>query len=173
MSPGNPSILSAEIETAAKLAAKPTCCLPPKAQLTSVGAPHCEEGSAFARTWLLLLTEEQQGPQAVPPLAGILAEHTVKQHQGGARLGSENSLALAHERWEQGVPQMIQWVAGFPLSSCQKCLPGTWLRGSEYRGGWKANPSRATPVPFLPLCLCPLGCLCLECLSLPTCSAKP
>lgn len=49
-----------------------------------MGASRYEDEPVFALTWLLLLSEGQQGPQAMPPLVGILAEHKVKQDQGGA-----------------------------------------------------------------------------------------
>ena len=59
----------------------------PKAQLPPMGAYPYEDRAVFARTWLPLLSEGQQWLQAMPPLAGILAEHTAKQDQGGACLG--------------------------------------------------------------------------------------
>lgn len=158
-SPGNLFILSAELGTAellsrAKLATKPSCCprnpRPSCHQWEPRGVRRDERlywpGGHFCLT-------NSGGPRPCHLLREPWQSTQVKQDQGGAWLGPENPLAPAHGRWEQGVPQMIHWVACCPLSCCQKCLAGTWLGGREYRGGWKATPSG--PREFLSrLCAC-------------------
>lgn len=46
--------------------------------------------------------------------------------RGTAGIGSQKV-----GNWE---PLMTQHLAGFPLNSCQRCLPATWVRGKESTG---------------------------------------
>lgn len=78
----------------------------------------------FVLTWTLLYhMEGTGGPQAVPPLVEILAEHTSQTGPGGARLGPEELLALAHKRWETGRASDDSTSGWFPSEQLPKMPP--------------------------------------------------
>lgn len=87
----------AELCSRLKLAATSTCHLLPETGRHQ-GKPHVREKGPGP--WCHL--EGTEGPQTVPPLVEILAEHTSQTGPGGAWLGPEELLALAHKRWETG-----------------------------------------------------------------------
>ena len=118
----------------------PTCCPPSQGPAATNGSLPIRGQSSICTDLAAALVWRA----AVAPGHATSCRDPGRAHsQTGSGWGmpwSRNPLAPAHERWDQGVPQMIQWVACFPLSSCQKCLLGTWLRGSKCRDDWKATP---------------------------------
>lgn len=130
-SPGNPSIIStvigkAEPPTRAKLATKAICCPHfPRPSWHQWKPDSTRRDQCLHWPGCCSSVKGSRGLRQGHPLWGSWQSIQVKQDQGGACFGPENPLAPAHGRWEQGVPQMIQWVACFPLSRCQKCLSGT------------------------------------------------
>lgn len=157
-SPGGPSILSiergmAELPSRPKLAAKPTCW--PYFPRSSWHPCGLVAWGGTSMHWLA----------AAEFLRAAGAPGHATPWGDPGRAHKSNRIRVWHDlahrtHWHQLMkggnrecPLMSEWVAYFPLSRCQKCLPGTWLRGSEYRGGWKASPFRATLISLTPLCL--------------------
>lgn len=93
----------------------------------------------FILTWTLLSSGSHWGGgsregRLCHPWWSSWQSIQVKQDQAGPDLAQRNCWHWLTEGGKLGVPLVTQHLAGFPLNSCQRCLPGTWVRGKESTG---------------------------------------
>lgn len=112
----------AELCSRAKLATTSTTCFLRLADIM------CRKRDlSFILTWTPLSSGRHCGgwgsAQAVSPLVETLAEHTSQTGPGGAWLGPEELLALAHKRWETGSASDDSTPGRFPSEQLPKMPP--------------------------------------------------